>query len=190
MLYRINKNIILAGLICIIFSGASYAQTSEFNFQGKLTDQNAAANGIYDMSFKLYDAGNLQVGATLVREDVQVTNGAFTVQLDFGAAAFDGGARSIEILVRGGTSTGAFTTLAPKQSISSTRYAVRSQTATTADTATSAARPPEHRSCSSVRTEINRSRARSFLARDVIRIRAAGRGVTFDIGCHASAHDK
>src|SRR5215218_2718509 len=100
MLYREYKYIILAAILCIIFNLAVRAQTSEFTFQGKLTDQSIAANGLYDISFKLYDAANLQVGTTVAREDVQVTNGVFTVSLDFGAAAFDGGSRSIEISIR------------------------------------------------------------------------------------------
>ena len=135
MLVRKYTNVIFAAVLCFVFSFAVSAQTSEFTFQGKLTDQSVAANGAYDLSFKLYDAANLQIGSTITREDVQVTNGVFTVSLDFGAAAFDGSPRMIEILVRPGSSTGAFTTLAPKLSISSTPYAVKSLKADTASNA-------------------------------------------------------
>lgn len=131
-------HILSASILCIIFSLAAFAQTSEFTFQGKLTDQNSAANGPYDLSFKLFDGANVQIGTTLLREDVQVTSGVFTVLLDFGSTAFDGGARSIEISVRPGASSGSFTALSPRQAVTSTPYAVVSQKATTADTATNA----------------------------------------------------
>src|SRR4029079_13286116 len=62
---------------------------------------------------------------------VGVVNGLFTVQLDFGADAFPGAARYLEIGVRkAGDST--FTTLTPRQPISSTPYAIRSASAATA----------------------------------------------------------
>ena len=138
MIHRTNRHIIPAVILCgLLILGVS-AQTTEFTFQGKLTDQNAAANGSYDLSFKLYDAANIQVGTEVVREDVQVANGMFTTSLDFGGSAFDGSARQIEISVRPGASTGSFTALSPKQAINSVPYAVVSKKATTADTATNA----------------------------------------------------
>jgi hypothetical protein len=135
---RRNRNIILTAILCLILNFATSAQTSEFTFQGRLNDQNLAANGAYDLSFKLYDAANIQVGSSVTRDDVQVVNGIFTVSLDFGAAAFDGSARTIEISVRTGASPGAFTVLSPKQAISSVPYAVLSKKAATADIATNA----------------------------------------------------
>jgi hypothetical protein len=68
-------------IFCVFFAVASptSAQTSTFTYQGKLTDASSPANGAYDLQFRLFDAlvsGN-QVGATIVREDVLVTNGIF-----------------------------------------------------------------------------------------------------------------
>ena len=83
MFDRRNTNIILAAIFCLLLNISSFAQTSEFTFQGKLTDQNAPANGVYDLSFKLYDNASLQIGSTVARDDVQVSNGVFTVTLDF-----------------------------------------------------------------------------------------------------------
>lgn len=138
MFNRKNTKFILVAVISLLMNVAAVAQTSEFTFQGKLNDQNAAANGVYDLSFKLYDSSSLQIGSTLARDDVQVSNGTFTVTLDFGASAFDGSQRMIEISVRPGSSSGAFTVLSPKQTISSTPYAVKSLKAASADTATNA----------------------------------------------------
>ncbi|MEJ5221782.1 MAG: hypothetical protein WHT63_07240 [Tepidiforma sp.] len=102
------------------------ALTTSFTYQGRLTDGGSPANGAYDLRFILYDAdtGGAQVGATVTRDDVQVTNGLFTVDLDFGASVFQGDARWMEIAVRPGSSTGAFTVLSPRQPVSPAPYAL------------------------------------------------------------------
>jgi hypothetical protein len=69
---------------------------------------------------------------------VQVSNGVFTVQLDFGANPFStGAARYLEIAVKK-PSDAAYTTLAPRQLLSATPYALQSLNAATATTATNA----------------------------------------------------
>nr|WP_290666492.1 hypothetical protein [Ardenticatena sp.] len=97
-----------------------------FTYQGRLTDNGNPANGTYDFQFKLFDAatGGAQVGSTVTVEDVTVTDGVFTVQLDFGGSAFDGNARWLEIAVRPGSSTGGYTTLAPRQALTPAPYAL------------------------------------------------------------------
>lgn len=119
-----------AAIFCLFLFTASitFAQTTAFTYQGKLTDAGNPANGNYDLQFRLFDAlvsGN-QVGATIVREDVPVANGIFTTTLDFGALAFNGANRFLEIAVRPGASTGAFTSLAPLQPVTATPYALMS----------------------------------------------------------------
>lgn len=102
-----------------------------FTYQGRLTDGGSPANGTYDLRFILYDAesGGAQVGSTVNREDVNVTNGLFTVDLDFGASAFTGDARWMEIAVRSGASAGAHTVLSPRQSVSPAPYALYAKAA-------------------------------------------------------------
>jgi len=97
-----------------------------FTYQGRLTDAGNPANGTYDIRFILWDAdtGGAQVGATQSKEDVVVTNGLFTVDLDFGASAFNGDARWVEIAVRAGASTGVHTVLSPRQAVSPAPYAL------------------------------------------------------------------
>jgi len=56
---------------------------------------------------------------------VGVTNGLFTVTLDYGANVFDGSDRWMEIAVRPGASSGAFTNVVPRQKITATPYAIR-----------------------------------------------------------------
>ncbi|MEZ5421594.1 MAG: hypothetical protein R2682_00695 [Pyrinomonadaceae bacterium] len=113
------------------------AQTSTFTYQGKLTDASVAANGQYDFKFRLFDAasGGTQIGPDATVDDVNVVNGIFTVDLDFGIAAFTNGAqRFLAIEVRLGSSTGAYTLLTPRQAITSVPHAVKSLNSTDADT--------------------------------------------------------
>ena len=104
-----------------------------------MTDNAIAANGNYDFQFALFDAsgGGAQIGLPLTRTSVAVANGVFTVQLDFGAGAFPGANRFLEIGVRtaGG---GSFTTLSPRQQITAASYGIRTLSAASADTATNA----------------------------------------------------
>ena len=71
----------------IAAASATVAQTSSFTYQGRLTDGGTAANGNYDLQFGLFDSlsGGTQVGSTQTINTVAVSNGVFTVSLDFGA---------------------------------------------------------------------------------------------------------
>jgi alpha-galactosidase len=107
------------------------AQTSAFTYQGRLLDGGQAANGSYDLRFKLTDAlsGGNQAGATLTNAPVQVNGGLFLVSLDFGSVVFDGSLRWLEIGVRTNGSTGAYTVLGPRQAIGAAPYATFASTA-------------------------------------------------------------
>src|SRR5262249_44181352 len=92
-------------LVCLLLIGlcaSASAQTTVFTYQGKLSDAGNLANGNYDLQFTLFDAlsGGAQQGATLVRNPVSASAGSFTVTLDFGANAFSGADRYLEIGVR------------------------------------------------------------------------------------------
>src|SRR5688572_23024492 len=80
-------------------TAALVALGSGFQYQGRLMDGGGPANGTYDLRFILFDAesGGAQVGSTVEKADVAVENGLFTTELDFGAPAFDGNARWLEI---------------------------------------------------------------------------------------------
>lgn len=123
-------------ILCAFTIGA---QTNSFTYQGALTEGSVNGDGRYDFTFRLFDTliiGN-QIGTDLVFDDVGVTNGSFKVQLDFGSSAFAPGAsRFLEILVRPGNSTGAFTLLSPRQQIMSSPFAIKSLNASTANNAT------------------------------------------------------
>jgi hypothetical protein len=123
--------------IMFLATSAALAQTTGFTYQGRLTDGGTSANGNYDLQFALFDSlsGGTQVGSTQTLNTVAVNNGVFTVSLDFGANAFPGASRFLEISARPAGS-GSFTLLSPRQPITSTPYAVRSLNATSADNVT------------------------------------------------------
>jgi hypothetical protein len=130
-------------LVLVVCAVTSRAQTTSFTYQGKLSDGGGPATSVYDFQFTVWDA--LSGGAqqpqpspvTVTKTNVAVSGGIFTVQLDFGASAFPGADRYLEIGVRP-TGGGGFTILSPRQPITPTPYAMRSASAASADTATSA----------------------------------------------------
>jgi hypothetical protein len=95
-----------------------------FTYQGYITDTGNPANGSYNLSFKLYDdaSAGTQVGSTVTKNAVTVSDGYFTVELDFGDV-FDGTALWLEIEVQGPGDPG-FTALSPRQPLRPTPYAI------------------------------------------------------------------
>src|SRR5262245_22626396 len=121
-----KKPLLVAALILIVSffcCSATHAQTTAFTYQGKLTDGGTAANGNYDLQFKIFDgsganANHLPVGSpiTITKTGHSVTNGSFIVSLDFGAGIFTGADRFLEIAVRHNSSE-SFVALSPRQQI-------------------------------------------------------------------------
>lgn len=100
-----------------------------FSFQGVLEDGEKPLNGFCDMQFSLWDADSegTQIGATEVITDVEVVDGLFNVELNrtgaFGATAFRGDARWLEVGVRCAEGTTDFTALTPRQPLTAVPYA-------------------------------------------------------------------
>jgi hypothetical protein len=138
-----NTRAIIAAVLFVVLSAAVVAaQTTTFTYQGRFTDGGSAANGTYDMQFKLFDSASVgmgtQLGPTITNAVVTVSSGVFTVQLDYGAAAFPGANRFLEIGVRPAGSSSPYTVLSPRQQLTSAVYAIRAGATTTADTAATA----------------------------------------------------
>ena len=110
---------------------SAYAQSSTaFTYQGFLRDNGQPANGVYDLRFALYDSpsGGNQIGSIVYAEDVTVADGLFTVEVDFGTAPFNTGARRwIEIGVRPGNSQGGHSLLTPRIELTPVPYALYAQ---------------------------------------------------------------
>jgi len=113
-----------------------FAQGTAFTYQGRLDDRGAPAAGSYDFIFSLTDTRNADnyIGTGITNDAVDVTNGLFTALLDFGPA-FDGNGRWLEISVRTNGAT-TYTTLAPRQQLTPTPYAIMASNALTAATIT------------------------------------------------------
>ena len=120
---------LLALLICLT-SSYLHAQTSEFTYQGRLTENGVAANGTYQFKFTLQNYFSNQV-ASPVFPTLGVTNGLFTLTFDWGNSVFDGSVRFLEIGVRTNGSVAPYTILSPRQEITSTPYAIQAATAGT-----------------------------------------------------------
>jgi hypothetical protein len=116
--------------ICLT-AGLASAQTTAFSYQGRLNAGGNPAAGSYEMRFELFDAvaGGVRVGPTVTDSSVAVANGIFTSTLDFGAPAFDGSARYLEVAVRPANDPNPFTILSPRQPIISVPYAIRASDA-------------------------------------------------------------
>ncbi len=98
---------------------------TRFSYQGTLRLSGDRAQGLFDFRFKLIAGNGSQLGSTLVRSDLNVIDGLFATELDFGESPIDGDDLFLEIQVRDGASTGAYTILLPRQRINATPYAVR-----------------------------------------------------------------
>src|SRR5712691_8020754 len=128
-------------LILILSCGQTVlAQGTAFTYQGKLTDAGNPANGNYDMQFRLFDdvSGGSQQGDTITNSSVGVSDGIFIVQLDFGASVFDGSPRYLEIGVRPAGSPDPYVVLSPCQTLASSPDAIRTLSATAADSLSAA----------------------------------------------------
>ena len=106
---------------------APAAVPTAFTYQGQLLVSGAPVTGTYDVTFRLWDSasGGTQISGDLPFAGLSVTQGLFSVDLDFGPGAFDGSSRGLEVIVRG-PGDGSPTTLAPRQAITSAPYAIYS----------------------------------------------------------------
>lgn len=96
-----------------------------FTYQGQLNGTGGPVTDTCDFQFSLWDSsmGGTQIAGTLTLTAVGVTDGLFTVPLNFGPA-FDGNARWLEIAVRCPAGSGTYNTLAPRQELTPTPYAM------------------------------------------------------------------
>lgn len=111
--------------ICSLELTNCHAQGTAFTYQGRLSDSSALANGSYDLTFTLFgvESGGSAVSGPVIKLASIITDGVFTVSLDFGPGQFTGAARWLEIAARP-SGAGSFTTLSPRQPVMPTPYAM------------------------------------------------------------------
>src|ERR1700761_2177905 len=109
------RNLFVALALCAslhVQFATAFAQGTAFLYQGRLQNNGSPANGSYDFTFTLYDAGTggAAGAAPVTNTATVVSNGLFIATIDFGVNAFNGNSRWLEIGARtnGG---GAFSTL-------------------------------------------------------------------------------
>lgn len=125
---RINPlQVALAAILCAICSTCLYAQnvqydpTTTFTYQGSLEQAGEPVSGTVDLTFRLWDSevdGNAYPQEIFL-EDVNVSQGLFTVRLDFGQDVFQN-ERWLEVDVNGET-------LSPRQLLTATPFALQTR---------------------------------------------------------------
>jgi len=114
---------VLSIVTLAISASVAFAQGgTEFTYQGRLLDAGEPADGTFNVDFRLWDdpAAGSQVGSTNTFNSLPIVEGLFTVELDFGADAFDNQDRWLEITIDG-------VPLVPRQPITRTPYAIQTR---------------------------------------------------------------
>ncbi len=122
--------------ICYLLSAicfSAYAQGTAFTYQGRLQNNGNPANGTYNLVFSLFNvsSGGSAAAGPVTTNGVFVTNGLFTVTLDFGSSVFNGTAYWLEVGVET-NGAGSFTTLSPRQQLTPSPYAIYAEGANAA----------------------------------------------------------
>jgi trimeric autotransporter adhesin len=96
--------------------------TSTFTYQGQLKNGGTAVNGSCQMAFRLYDdpSASTNLIGSPITTTVPMTNGLFTVGLNFGSNAFNGNGRWLDIQVNCGSG---FVPL-PRQAVTAAPYSL------------------------------------------------------------------
>ena len=103
-----------------------HAQGTAFTYQGRLNLNGTPANGSYDLTFSLFavPSGSNPVPTPFTNSATAISNGLFTVVItSFIDGAFNGTPYWLEIGART-NGAGSFTTLAPRQQVTPTPYAI------------------------------------------------------------------
>jgi hypothetical protein len=114
--------------LCVPGLGSTPLGT-DFTYQGQIKVSGVPLTGTADVTFSLWDAasGGGQVGSSVSVSGISVVNGLFRVTLDFGAAAFNGDARWLQLAVRSPAGSGGYTTLSPRHPLTVTPYALQTR---------------------------------------------------------------
>ncbi len=112
--------VLCMGMVC---TAPVFAQSnSAFTYQGELKNNGDPVNGLREFEFILWDArsNGSAIGSAIYISDVELVDGLFSVELDFGVAAFNNDRRWLQIEVEG-------VILTPRQEITRTPYSIQTR---------------------------------------------------------------
>ncbi len=103
----------------------AHAQGTAFAYQGQLQNNGSPASGTYNLQFTLYTNATTgtSVAGPVTTNGVVISNGLFTVTIDFGSAVWNGATNWLQIGVETNKAT-SFTSLMPRQRILPAPYAI------------------------------------------------------------------
>jgi hypothetical protein len=115
-------------LLLILLVKTVFAQSSAFSYQGQLNNNGAPASGLFELQFTLFDASTngIRIAGPVTNSATLVTNGVFSVKIDFGPKAFNGAPRWLEIGVRTNAATNQFFILKPRQPLADLQNRLKS----------------------------------------------------------------
>ncbi|MCA9310417.1 MAG: hypothetical protein KDA21_04375 [Phycisphaerales bacterium] len=122
-MFKPIASLTLGALLTLAAPGLSQV-TSSFTYQGLLTRDDQPVQAATDFQFSLWtdEVGGVQVGATIDRT-LTPDRGVFSASLDFGAGAFSGEERWLQVAVRA-AGIGSFDILDGRQHVTPTPYAL------------------------------------------------------------------
>lgn len=109
---------------------SALGQGTAFSYEGQLNNNGSPATGTYNFQFLLYtsSSGGSAVAGPVATNGVTVSNGLFTVLIDFGASVWNGSTNWLEVDVES-NGVSSFTILSPRQQMTPVPYAIFSETA-------------------------------------------------------------
>jgi trimeric autotransporter adhesin len=130
---RIPSILSLMVLSCLVLglgnTQAAAPMGNGFTYQGRLSEGGAPATGRFDLLLELFGepGGGTPLAPPVSTNNLAVSNGLFTVTLDFGPGVFVGQARWLQISVRTNGGTG-YITLSARQALTPAPQALYAET--------------------------------------------------------------
>ena len=125
---RLGRLVVVIAMLGGVSGVRAAPMGTGFTYQGQLKQGGAPVNVPVDLQFSLWEAavGGGPVGPTETKLSVAVSNGLFTVDLNFGEGVLTGAQRWLQIAVRSPAGVDPYTTLSTRQPLTAAPYSVRS----------------------------------------------------------------
>jgi len=129
-LHGLNIALALMALLTLNLQLTSaQAQGAAFTYQGQLQNSNGPVHGTYNFTFSLFatNVNGAAIAQPVTNNGVVITNGLFTVAIDFGSSVWNGETNWLQIAVET-NGAGTFTNLGPRQQLTPAPYAIFAET--------------------------------------------------------------